>query len=747
MQSQPGPHAESGPGPADGSGFRPDVEGLRGLAVLLVVLFHAGLPVAGGFIGVDVFFVISGLLITGLLLREHERTGRVSLSWFYARRIRRLLPAAAVVVVASLAATWYLVGPLDRPDVIADGASAALSVSNVRFALNDGDYFAAISRPSPFLHFWSLSVEEQFYLAWPALLLLVGRGRRAWIGALLVGLVVGSFAANLALTHSELGWAFYSLPTRAWQLAAGGLLAVAAGLLGAPHRILAAAAGIGGWAALAAIVAAALLLSESQPYPGLAALLPTAGAAVLIATGTIRGGPGIALASWPLRFLGRISYSLYLWHWPILVFAPLVAGAALAVEQTAVLAVISVVVAWASWRLVEEPFRRGRLVVAFGTRRAIGSGVAAILAAVLMAGALGYGSVEAVDAIGLASPSPTASPAIATGLQPSVAVFPTPGAPDGTAAAPTATPASAPSATPEPPVLASWTDIPDAQPSDPIPLSGDVRPSLRDARKDSERIYRDRCAAQVDDVEPQACVYGDPDATRTIALIGDSHAGQWFPAFEVVARERGWRLVLYVKVSCPFIDMRVRHFALKREYTECETWRDNVIAALTADPPDVSVFAFSHRGIFPLFAADEGVDSESQALARAVEQIPGPHLVIVDTPRVSFDIPGCIAEHPADVRACAISRATAFSSLFATREARLAELTGAGLIDLTAAVCPEMPCQVVRDGMILYRDNHHLTATFSASLAPFLDAALRPYLAAVAETTAIEPPRTGAPRP
>jgi peptidoglycan/LPS O-acetylase OafA/YrhL len=158
-------------------GFRPDIEGLRGVAVLIVVLFHASLAgVIGGFVGVDVFFVISGFLITGLLLREHERTGRIAFLAFYARRARRLLPAAVVVLVATLVAALNLAAPLDRPAVGLDGAAAALSIGNIRFALASGDYFANIAGPSPFLHFWSLAVEEQFYLIWPALILLAARG-------------------------------------------------------------------------------------------------------------------------------------------------------------------------------------------------------------------------------------------------------------------------------------------------------------------------------------------------------------------------------------------------------------------------------------------------------------------------------------------------------------------------------------------------------------------------------------------
>ena len=725
----------SRPGPADGSAFRPDVEGLRGLAVLLVVLFHAGLPVAGGFVGVDVFFVISGFLITGLLLREHERSGRVSLSRFYARRIRRLLPAAAVVLVASLAATWAFVGLLDRPAVIADGASAALSVSNVRFALAEGDYFAAIARPSPFLHFWSLSVEEQFYLAWPALLLVVAGGRRVRVAAVLGFVIVGSFAANLVLTDVSIGWAFYSLPTRAWQLAAGGLLAVVGSRLTSPHPLVAALGGLVGWAGLAIVVGVGLLLTESTPYPGLAALPPTLGAVVLIATGTIRGGPGLVLASPPFRFLGRISYSLYLWHWPILVFAPLAAGTALRVEGTAGLAAIAVLVAWASWRFVEEPFRRGRLAIALGTRRALGSGVAAIAAVALLAGGLGYGSVLAIDEIGQTAALATPAPMIPAPTIPAPTI-PTPTPTPATTSPPARVPTDAPTVPPPSPTPVetsapvTWAMIPDLSPSDPIPLPADVRPSLADARTDTERMYRDHCAAQVDDIEPPSCVYGDTSGSFTIAIVGDSHAGEWFPAFDVLARQRGWKLVPYVKLSCPFIDLRVRHIALKREYTECAAWRENVIALLVAQPADLTVVAMSHRGIFPWLAEDSGVESESSGIARAIERIPGPHVMMVDTPRTSVEIPGCIAAHLEDVRACAIPRDTAFTRLFGAREARVAELTGAGLIDLIPAVCLAMPCQVVRDGMIIYRDNHHLTATFSESLAPALESALRPYLAA-----------------
>ena len=309
--------------------FRPDIEGLRGVAVLIVVLFHAGLAgVAGGFVGVDVFFVISGFLITGLLVREHGRTGRIALLPFYARRARRLLPAAVVVLVATLFAAMNLVAPLDRPAVGLDGAAAALSIGNIRFALASGDYFATVGSPSPFLHFWSLAVEEQFYLVRPALILLVARGRhpRALIGLTLIAVVAASFAANLVLTDLAANWAFYSLPTRAWELGLGGLVAIAAGALGRVPRLV---TGLVGWIGLAAIAVATVTFDAALAWPGVAALVPSLGTAALLAGGSGRFGPNRILVLAPLRDLGKISYSLYLVHWPILVLAPFVLDAPL----------------------------------------------------------------------------------------------------------------------------------------------------------------------------------------------------------------------------------------------------------------------------------------------------------------------------------------------------------------------------------------------------------------------------------
>jgi peptidoglycan/LPS O-acetylase OafA/YrhL len=406
---------------------------MRAVAVLLVVAFHAGLPfVAGGYIGVDVFFVLSGFLITGLLVDELRRTGTISFTGFYARRIRRLLPMAAVVLASIVAAAHLLVPPVDRGGVGKDVFAAALWVANWNFAGQSTQYMADVDK-SPVLHFWSLSVEEQFYLVWPLLLLCLAGGtwlvRRSWKGAMrrvavgLAAIGVLSLVLSWQVTQTDASMAYFGLHTRAWELGLGAGIALARPLL---PRLPTAVAVAGGWVGLTMVVGSAMLLDRSTPFPGTAALWPVVGTGLLVATGVAAGGAGPSrlLDRAIPRFFGRISYSWYLWHWPCIVLAnnrwgsapdaglgqaPAAPHASPRVLLAAVL--VSFVLAVVSHYLVEQPLRHARWFVV-SRPRSLQLGVVAVATCLASAWSLHATPAEStvVAAVPAVSDPATSSP-------------------------------------------------------------------------------------------------------------------------------------------------------------------------------------------------------------------------------------------------------------------------------------------------------------------------------------------------
>jgi len=281
--------AERTPIGAESSGFRPDIQGLRAIAVGAVVLYHAGVPfLPGGYVGVDIFFVISGFLITSHLLGQLESHGTLRFGEFYARRARRILPASFVVLALSVAAALIWYPPLLMKDLWAAAVATALYVPNYFFASANSDYLAESSNPSLFQHYWSLGVEEQFYLLWPVLLALVWvlvRSRRALVGVL-IAVVAASFALCVWLTFAAQPWAFFSLPSRAWELGVGGLVAVL--LQRRPGIVEERWAAPLGWAGIAAMAASVFLFSSETLFPGAAAAVPVLGTAAVIAAGSRR---------------------------------------------------------------------------------------------------------------------------------------------------------------------------------------------------------------------------------------------------------------------------------------------------------------------------------------------------------------------------------------------------------------------------------------------------------------------------
>jgi peptidoglycan/LPS O-acetylase OafA/YrhL len=706
-----------------GGEFRPELEGLRAVAVGLVLLYHAGVPeFHGGYVGVDVFFVLSGFLITGLILRELRASGRIDLPQFYARRARRLLPAAAVALAGTLVLSVIFLPSLRVPDVAGDAAAASLYVSNLRFAVQATDYLASDLAPSPLLHFWSLGVEEQFYLFWPALLLTVAtignrlrlRGRERRIGRAVVAVTGISFVVSLILTNVAQPWAFFSLPARAWELGLGALLALGASRLARLPRLTGAALVAAG---LALVTVSGLILEQWTPFPGTAALLPTGGAALVIAGGAAGGGtiPVRLLTAAPMRFFGRISYSLYLWHWPILIIPAAAIEGDLPLVARLALVGVSIAVATASQRWVEDPIRHGRFVGRKVRRTLALAGTTSLVVALLAVGvgtaaeaSLPRGGAVASDdpnalsgdPLGAASPAPSARPRGST--------------------SPGASAEPAPSARP-------------ATIGGPVPAG--LRPSLAAVENDSPIIYSDGCHLDQATVEPKSCVFGDASSSTTVVLIGDSHAAQWFPAFARLATVEHWRLVTLTKSACTPADVTVYNDNYKRTYTECDAWRAKAFAQIAAAHPALVVMAMSRSYIFVDGSStttvaqspdlwDAGIAASLRRLTASADHV----ALIGDTPRSNVDPPVCLSKHLDNVLACATPSASAIDAKRTAADRALAAAAGATFIDPTPWVCPSEPCPVVIGNYLVFRDSHHLTTPFSTALARRLLAALPPPL-------------------
>jgi peptidoglycan/LPS O-acetylase OafA/YrhL len=647
--------------------FRPDIEGLRAVAILLVVLSHAGVAaVAGGYVGVDVFFVLSGFLITSLLLREVAASGRISIPRFYARRALRLLPASALVLVCTLIAARFWLSPLLVGPYTHDAAAAAGYVSNLVFAHRGTDYLASDASPSPFQHFWSLAVEEQFYLAWPLLIIAAtALGRRRLLGYALAALAAASLILSVTETHRSAPWAYFGTHTRAWELAVGALLAAYAERVAHLPRLL---GRFLGWAGLTAILLAATLYDDGTAYPGLFVVLPVAGAAAVIA------GGNDALAIRPMAALGRLSYGWYLWHWPVLIIAPVALGISGSVPQRLALAIGALGLAWLSLRLVENPIRYSRVL---RSRARYGLALGASL----------FACVLAVVLVVRVSPPAIAHGAAAAELEIS---------PD------------------RPQVLAQAIRAGERLTA----LPANLTPSLKDAAADLPKIYHDGCHASSPATRVTGtCAFGDLQSEQTVVLLGDSHAAQWFPALERLAVERHWRLASLTKSGCTAADSTIWIDTLQRAYTECDSWRRSAIARIVALKPSLVVVSST----FVYRLADPSATWRS-AWARTFTELSvagAPIAVLSDTPTMNVRVPVCLSQHPTRGSTC--NRPVGASLNEPQRQALLGfgSAVPVTVVDPIPWLCSSV-CPVVLGNLLVYRDSTHLTTAMSAALAPLL---------------------------
>jgi peptidoglycan/LPS O-acetylase OafA/YrhL len=662
------------------------VQGLRAVAVGLVLAYHAGLPfVPGGFAGVDVFFVISGFLITTMLVSELDRTGRISLVRFYARRAKRLLPATAVVLVATLLLVWWFVPRIRWQEIGGDIVGAALYAVNWRLADRSVDYLAEDSQPSPVQHFWSLAVEEQFYLGWPLLILasaLLARALRRpamrWLGLAVV--TAGSFGWSVLQTAHSPERAFFLTTTRVWELAVGAAVALGAGLwIRLPRRL----AAVTGWAGLAAIAGSALAFTTGTPWPGYAAVLPVLGTAAVIVAGPAAGraGAGALLGTRPFVQVGDLSYSLYLWHWPLLVAATAQWGELSPLRGLAVV-VGAFVPAWLTFRLVENPIRYSRavsrspsLALSLGanlTGVALAAGVALLL---LVASSVGTGgSLRPAPGAAVLAEDPRGDPA---GAATDRAVHLTP---------------------------------------DPLRATGDV-----------PDVYADGCHQDQVGAELLSCTYGDPHSQTVVAVAGDSKIAQWLPALQPLAEQNGWKLVTFTKSACSFASATVRD-GNGDPYHSCTRWSDRLRHHLTeVERPDYVITSQgASQAIGPDGARSRGALVDGLAamwtdLTAAGAQV----IVVADNPYPGMNVYECVDEHPDRLTSCTYSRERrqTHGGYPAQREAA-ARQPAATMVDLFDAVCPVEPCAPVIGDVLIYRQGSHITATYVETLTPRLAEAL-----------------------
>lgn len=634
--------------------LRGDIQGLRAVAVGLVLLFHVWPDlVPAGYIGVDVFFVISGYLIVGSLVREAERNGRVSLVDFYSRRVRRLMPAATVVLACVFAGMFVWLPQARWEDTLAQIIASALYAENWYLAWESVDYLAADNAPGPVQHFWSLSIEEQFYIVWPVVVLAAawiggrsGLAVRPLVGLALAVVFAGSLAASVVLTEADAGRAYFVTHTRAWELALGGLLAVWLPRIGAPNPVRAFICSAG----LAAISIGAFTLN-TVPFPSYSALVPTLGAVLVILAGDFRIGPFRGLNIAPMRYVGDISYSLYLWHWPLIVFY-LASSHHIGVWDGLALIVAAFALSHLSYHFVEQRFRHPRRRQAL---RPLSYGFTSIAAIVTVAGASYFTMARQMPAEAL--PSGTAS------------LYPGPAA------------------------LLENAAVPPGVPLIPHPTQ---------LLRDRAPVYDSGCHQDQKHSEVLTCEFGDPTGKTTVAVVGSSHSVNWLPAMDVLGRKNGWRVRSITKSACSFRSL---------ESQSCNAWHDNVANWLADNPVDV-VFIVEH--------ASAATSEEELALVakrwQRFADLKLPILTIRPIPHLETRPGDCLPDRIGD---CVIPRASAVRANTIALAAR--SVRGVHVIDMTDSICPQDTCGPVVGNLVVYRDTHHLTATYAIALAPYLE--------------------------
>lgn len=665
-----------------GRAFLPEIQALRMWAVALVVAFHLW-PTGwfpGGFVGVDAFFVISGFLITSHLIREVEATGRIRLAAFYARRARRLLPASLLVLVVAAGLTLGLLPQDTWPDVAGEILASTGYVQNLWLASKAVTYSASTAAPSAVQHYWSLSTEEQFYLVWPSLILAALAISRRWqprrpvvvIGTVLTVVAAASFAFSLWYTPRDQAAAYFITPTRAWEFAAGAMLPLLLRRWVPSARLALHLRYVG----LVLLLVSAALITQQTPFPGWAAVTPVLGTAMMITAGDCEGLDrlDVLFTNRVTQWLGDISYSIYLWHWPLIVASPYLVGGPLRIRHKLAIAAATLMLSHLSAVYVEDATRyRPRM------RR---STTRTLLAA-----------VSGMSAVCLVGSSLFVAGALAERRQAAILARVAGGSCHGGLAG------------------LHRISCPDAFSKLPLIAVGPA---------DQRKAKIEGCG---NDVEAfvRECQWAEP--SRTVALVGDSHAEQYAAPMADIARRNGWRLLIYARRRCPAADAPFPTYLGKArpDPLECQKQLRQVTDSLRAEKVDL-VFTSAYSRSAP---AQDPMPASAYHRAWNEWSTFAAVVVMRDTPGTEErDMPACLQLHKDDPKACSLPRERALSHDDLTAAMETNTNPKVRLIDLSSAYCDEETCYGVAGGLPIYFDRNHVTATFLRTLTPVLEAQL-----------------------